>query len=33
LHTFKIAIPIGEKEGGSFSSWNISGTLIGKFKD
>lgn len=32
LHTFKIAIPIGEKEGGSFSAWNISGTLIGKFK-
>lgn len=32
LHTIKIAIPIGEKEGGSFSAWNISGTLIGKFK-
>ncbi|MBK7978922.1 MAG: peptide-N-glycosidase [Ignavibacteriae bacterium] len=31
-HTFKIAIPIGEKEGGSFSAWNVSGILIGKFK-
>ncbi|MCB0748826.1 MAG: peptide-N-glycosidase, partial [Ignavibacteriae bacterium] len=33
LHTFKIAIPIGEKEGGSFSAWNISGTLIGEYKN
>ncbi|MBK7107029.1 MAG: peptide-N-glycosidase [Ignavibacteriae bacterium] len=32
-HTFKIAIPIGEKEGGSFSSWNVSGTLIGQYKN
>ncbi|MCB9218186.1 MAG: peptide-N-glycosidase [Ignavibacteriales bacterium] len=32
-HTFKIAIPIGEREGGSFSAWNVSGTLIGKFKN
>ncbi|MBK8946861.1 MAG: peptide-N-glycosidase [Ignavibacteriae bacterium] len=32
-HTFKIAIPIGEKEGGSFSSWNVSGVLIGKYKN
>ena len=31
-HTIKIAIPIGEKEGGSFSAWNVSGILIGKFK-
>ncbi len=31
-HTFKIAIPIGEKEGGSFSAWNVSGTLIGVYK-
>ncbi|MFZ1290453.1 MAG: PNGase F N-terminal domain-containing protein [Melioribacteraceae bacterium] len=31
--TFKIAIPIGEKEGGSFSSWNVSGTLIGQYKN
>lgn len=32
-HTFKVAIPIGEREGGSFSSWNVSGTLVGKFKN
>ncbi len=32
-HTFKVAIPIGEREGGSFSSWNVSGTLIGEYKD
>ena len=32
-HTFKIAIPIGEKEGGSFSAWNVSGVLIGQFSD
>lgn len=29
-HTLKVAIPIGEKEKGSFSSWNISGVLIGE---
>lgn len=33
IHTFKIAIPLGEPEGNSFSSWNISGTLIGEFKE
>ena len=32
-HTFKVAIPIGEKEGGSFSAWNVSGILIGQFKN
>ena len=30
-HIIKVAIPIGEKEGGSFSAWNVSATLIGKF--
>ena len=28
-HTIKIAIPLGEREGGSFSHWNISGVLTG----
>jgi len=28
----KVAIPIGQKAGNSFSSWNISGILIGKYK-
>ncbi|MEO6705371.1 MAG: PNGase F N-terminal domain-containing protein, partial [Ginsengibacter sp.] len=31
-HTFKIAIPLGKSEGSSFSSWNISGCLIGEYK-
>jgi hypothetical protein len=31
-HTFKIAIPLGKREGTSFSAWNISGCLIGEFK-
>jgi GLPGLI family protein len=29
-HVMKIAIPIGERQGGSFSHWNISGVLIGE---
>ena len=29
-HTLKISIPQGLPEGGSFSSWNISGVLIGE---
>jgi len=29
-HVMKIAIAIGEREGGSFSHWNISGVLIGE---
>ena len=29
-HVIKIAIPIGEREGNSFSHWNISGVLIGE---
>lgn len=31
-HTFRIAIPMGKPEGGSFSAWNVSGCLIGMFK-
>jgi hypothetical protein len=31
-HTFKIAIPLGKREGTSFSAWNISGCLVGEFK-
>jgi len=31
-HIFKIAIPLGKREGSSFSAWNISGCLIGEFK-
>lgn len=31
-HQMKVAIPLGEREGGSFSSWNISGVLIGEYK-
>ncbi|MFY8188772.1 MAG: PNGase F N-terminal domain-containing protein [Flavobacterium sp.] len=29
-HTFKIQIPQGKPEGESFSSWNVSGVLIGE---
>jgi hypothetical protein len=29
-HTFKVAIPIGQREGGAFSAWNVSGCLIGR---
>lgn len=29
-HTIKVSIPQGLPEGGSFSSWNISGVLIGE---
>ena len=32
IHTLKIAIPIGERAGGSFSAWNVSGVLIGTYK-
>ncbi len=31
-HTLKIAIPIGEREGSSFSAWNVSGVLIGTYE-
>lgn len=30
-HTMTIAIPQGEPEGGSFSSWSVSGALLGTF--
>ncbi|MBO7629257.1 MAG: DUF4412 domain-containing protein [Bacteroidales bacterium] len=30
-HTLTIAIPQGEPEGGSFSSWCVSGSLVGTF--
>ncbi|MGN6266026.1 MAG: PNGase F N-terminal domain-containing protein [Ginsengibacter sp.] len=30
-HVFKIAIPLGEREGNSFSAWNVSGCLIGEY--
>lgn len=28
-HIFKVAIPIGQREGSAFSAWNVSGCLIG----
>jgi len=31
-HRFSVAIPMGQNEGGSFSSWNVSGILIGEYK-
>lgn len=31
-HTLTVAIPQGEPEGSSFSSWNVSGVLIGERK-
>ncbi len=31
-HTFKVAIPMGQPEGGSFSAWNVSGVLVGEIK-
>ncbi len=30
VHTFKVAIPLGEREGNSFSAWNVSGCLLGE---
>lgn len=29
-HRFSVAIPMGKTEGGSFSSWNVSGILLGE---
>ena len=29
-HTLKVAIPLGKPEGSSFSSWNVSGVLVGE---
>lgn len=31
-HKITVAIPMGKNEGGSFSSWNVSGILIGEYK-
>ncbi|MBI9063721.1 MAG: hypothetical protein JEZ14_17200 [Marinilabiliaceae bacterium] len=31
-HTMKVAIPLGERAGNSFSAWNISGILLGEFE-
>lgn len=33
IHELKVAIPLGQREGNSFSAWNVSGVLIGEFKD
>jgi hypothetical protein len=30
VHTFKVKIPLGEREGTSFSAWNVSGSLLGE---
>jgi hypothetical protein len=30
-HVLKVAIPLGPTEGGSFSAWNVSGVLLGRF--
>ena len=30
-HTFSVYIPMGKPEGTSFSAWNISAVLIGKY--
>jgi len=32
-HELKVAIPLGPREGNSFSSWNLSGVLIGEFDE
>ena len=31
-HKFSVAIPIGKNEGSSFSSWNVSGILLGEYE-
>ena len=31
-HKFSVTIPIGKNEGGSFSSWNVSGILLGEYE-
>jgi hypothetical protein len=31
-HKISVAIPLGKTEGGSFSSWNVSGILYGEYK-
>lgn len=30
-HRIEVIIPMGPREGGSFSSWNVSGVLLGEF--
>jgi hypothetical protein len=32
LHTMKVAIPLGKREGSSFSAWCVSGVLTGEFE-
>ncbi|MBO3270577.1 PNGase F N-terminal domain-containing protein [Hymenobacter defluvii] len=32
-HTFKVAIPLGKREGSAFSAWNVSGCLLGITKE
>lgn len=32
-HTFKVAIPLGKREGSAFSAWNVSGCLLGTTKE
>jgi hypothetical protein len=32
-HHITVAIPMGKREGGSFSAWNVSGVLIGEFEE
>ncbi len=31
-HKFSVTIPMGKKEGGSFSSWNVSAILLGEYE-
>ncbi|WPQ64213.1 PNGase F N-terminal domain-containing protein [Chitinophaga sancti] len=32
VHEFKVAIPLGKREGTAFSAWNVSGVLMGEKK-
>lgn len=32
VHEFKVAIPLGKREGSAFSAWNVSGVLMGDKK-
>ncbi len=32
-HVIQVAIPLGERSGSSFSSWNVSGVLLGEFTE
>lgn len=32
VHEFKVAIPLGKREGSAFSAWNVSGVLMGEKK-